>query len=252
MLSAIITKVSRCIDCDKKIDKRAERCRSCSSKYKWNHVWELRKGLSVYYCIEEKCNKVVSEKNRRCGSCGQKERNQIPENCANFKDGRTLKEYQCKICEKKVSLESVLNGSGMCRSCSRIEVMKNPKTIEKISNSRKGKVVGRDNHNYGKTLKPHWGKYKDVSMRSSWEVAYGKDLDKLGIKWLYEPKTFDLGNTTYTPDFYLPKIKKFVEIKGYFSNSNKKKMKKFKKQYANIKLKILFQKDLEKLGVLYA
>jgi len=38
--------------------------------------------------------------------------------------------------------------------------------------------------------------YHEIYMRSSWEIAYAKWLDKNGIEWQYESDTFDLDNTT--------------------------------------------------------
>jgi len=71
------------------------------------------------------------------------------------------------------------------------------------------------------------------------------------IEWSYEAKTFDLGTTTYTPDFYLPKTDEYIEIKGYFSDNSKIKINIFKTLYPDIKFKILLCKDLEALGLLH-
>lgn len=93
-------------------------------------------------------------------------------------------------------------------------------------------------------------KYNDIWMRSSWEVNFAQYCDKKNIKWQYESKTFDLGNTTYTPDFYLPAYDMYVEIKGYFRNNAKRKMTLFKKLYKDIELKLFDKQHLIKLGVL--
>jgi len=87
-------------------------------------------------------------------------------------------------------------------------------------------------------------------MRSSYEIAYAKYLDKKGIKWLYEPKAFDLGRTTYRPDFYLPETDKYIEIKGWITDKAKKKMNKFKNRYPKINFNILTKKELLILQVL--
>jgi predicted nuclease of restriction endonuclease-like RecB superfamily len=79
-------------------------------------------------------------------------------------------------------------------------------------------------------------------MRSNWEVAYAKWLDKQNIKWQYEQQTFDLGDTTYTPDFYLPETDTYIEIKGYWYNISKKKFKLFKKLYPQIKITVIMEK----------
>jgi len=122
-------------------------------------------------------------------------------------------------------------------------------SIEKIKKNRSGKCLGKDNFKYGK--KPIWYRYlyNKIKMRSSWEVKYAKYLDFYNIKWLYESKTFDLGNHTYTPDFYLPKTNQYIEIKGWWKN-HKNRFLKFKRIYPNIKIKLLQFKELKSLGVL--
>ena len=92
--------------------------------------------------------------------------------------------------------------------------------------------------------------YKNIRMRSSWEVAYAKYLDKQGTKWQYESKTFDLGYTTYTPDFYLPESDTYIEIKGYWRYLSKIKFIKFKEMFRNITIVVLNKKDLIKLKIL--
>lgn len=112
-------------------------------------------------------------------------------------------------------------------------------------------VSGSNNNMFGKPC-PYAKKikYKGVWMRSSWEVKYAKYLDKRGIKWFYEPKRFNLGQLTYLPDFYLPEKKKYVEIKGWMSPESYFKIKKFLETYPQIRLQILMQSDLQKLGIL--
>ena len=119
-----------------------------------------------------------------------------------------------------------------------------------MSLAKKGKYNGKNNPHFGKPIRPNWGIYKGINMRSSWEVLFAQFLDLSGIKYLYEPKTFDLGYTTYTPDFYLPELDFYIEIKGYFPIKTKKKLELFKKLYPNINFSILQGKELSKLGIL--
>jgi len=127
------------------------------------------------------------------------------------------------------------------------------KTCQKISKTRIVRKVAKGRKN------PHFGKpasqakkiiYKKILMRSSWEIAYAKWLDKNNIKWSYESKTFDLGNSTYTPDFYLPKQNKYIEIKGYYRKSFIKKFQRFKKLYPEINIQIENKKLLKKEGII--
>jgi hypothetical protein len=126
-------------------------------------------------------------------------------------------------------------------------------TKNKISNTliKNGINKGRKNGMFG-IPSPHGKriKYKGISFRSGWEVAYAKYLDRNNIKWFYESKTFDLGNCTYTPDFYLPKTNKFIEIKGFWRDRSKLRFNLFRKKYFNIKITILMEKDLKNLKII--
>lgn len=65
-------------------------------------------------------------------------------------------------------------------------------------------------------------KYKDIEMRSKLEAKIAFFLDGLKIKWTYEPKTFLLSmGIVYKPDFYLPELKMWVEVKGVIEEHNK-------------------------------
>ena len=116
--------------------------------------------------------------------------------------------------------------------------------VRKIIAKQKGHIP-----RYGK--EPFWYESGDrcVAMRSSWEVAYAKFLDSHGWEWQYEPKAFDLGDSTYTPDFYLPLMDAYVEIKGYLTRANKFKIDRFRELYPNVGWKLLEKSGLESLGM---
>ena len=70
-----------------------------------------------------------------------------------------------------------------------------------------------------------------VSMDSTWEVACAKRLDELGIRWIRNP-SIKLKYTTrgrrarnYIPDFYLPDYDVYIEVKGYWTDAARHKMK---------------------------
>ena len=145
----------------------------------------------------------------------------IGKNNPNYKHGKYI-ENKCKICGKLISPKAKI-----CKYC-------NLETLSKLGYNRNWKA----------------GYYKEVWMRSSYERAYAKHLDKNNIKWKYEPRVFKLKNKSYKPDFYLQKEKIYVEIKGWMTFEALEKIKEFKKIYKDLKLLILEKKDLEKLGVL--
>jgi len=150
------------------------------------------------------------------------------ENSGNYKGGfrkckcgNLLRNYQKRV--------------KMCRECYR-EFMKNP----------------RNNPNFGRIFKSirRAYYYNKVCMRSSWEVLYAKYLDSNNLEWFYESKTFDLGDCTYTPDFYIPKYNLYIEIKGWFHGKTKEKFEKFEVLYPEINIELLMEKDLKILGIL--
>ena len=59
--------------------------------------------------------------------------------------------------------------------------------------------------------------YKGTVFQSKLEARWAVIFDALGIDWIYEPETFRIewGNEIicYCPDFYLPKLKIYVEVK---------------------------------------
>ena len=88
-----------------------------------------------------------------------------------------------------------------------------------------------------------------IKMRSRWEVAYAHWLDSQKIVWLYEAITFVGNQFSYTPDFYLVKEKKFIEIKGSEYNLHEEKINALRNRW-RVSLDVLYGKDLQKLGIL--
>ena len=63
-------------------------------------------------------------------------------------------------------------------------------------------------------------KYRDVLMRSKLEARVAAKFDALGIEWSYEPEGYDLDGVWYLPDFWLPRIRTIVEVKGNLEGSD--------------------------------
>jgi hypothetical protein len=57
-------------------------------------------------------------------------------------------------------------------------------------------------------------KYKGYRFRSRMEARWAVFFDYVRIKWEYEKEGYVINGTCYLPDFWLPELNTFVEIKG--------------------------------------
>lgn len=66
-------------------------------------------------------------------------------------------------------------------------------------------------------IKPIETRYAGCRFRSRLEARWARFFDALGIKWLYEPQGFEVGEKgrPYLPDFQLPDLNAWVEVKGH-------------------------------------
>jgi len=72
-----------------------------------------------------------------------------------------------------------------------------------------------------------WCKETRRFFRSRIEATFARWCDANVIKWEYEPYTIRFKeNQTYTPDFWLPEYSYFIEVKGAWGGSAKKKLRK--------------------------
>lgn len=101
------------------------------------------------------------------------------------------------------------------------------------------------------------GKRRDLNntyFRSAWEANIARYYNYLGIEWQFEPKTFVFknikrGSVSYTPDFYLPKEDKWIEVKGWMDSKSKTKLRRFKEQYPKeyAKLQLITEKEYKEI-----
>jgi hypothetical protein len=81
-------------------------------------------------------------------------------------------------------------------------------------------------------IKPIETFYNGYRFRSRLEARWAVFFDAMGIKYLYEPEGYRLSDgTCYLPDFYLPEMQEFFEVKGVLKLTDKKKICKFIQEY---------------------
>jgi hypothetical protein len=93
----------------------------------------------------------------------------------------------------------------------------------------------------------------ECSLRGTWEVKVSEWLNEQGIKWSRKYYIKYLDNEikrTYAPDFYIPNENTIIEVKGYYSEKDRRKMELVREQNPNLIVKILMQKEIENLNQL--
>jgi hypothetical protein len=93
------------------------------------------------------------------------------------------------------------------------------------------------------------------------EIEYAKILDYHGVPWMYEPRTFVLEEDAegrvveaFTPDFYLPDQDMFIEVtvmKQSLVTRKNRKLRKLRQRYPEIRIKLFYKRDLERLAQRY-
>ena len=125
-----------------------------SKKYHQIHKEEITK---KYICIELGCNKRIWYKNCRCRKHAEIHKiypSRKGKNNSQFKDGRSLKKYYCKNCNKKIGWHCAVYGTRRCRSCAAKYRLKNSKNHPMFGSSRNDlhvKFKGKGNPWFGKT-----------------------------------------------------------------------------------------------------
>lgn len=75
--------------------------------------------------------------------------------------------------------------------------------------------------------------HRGIALHGKWELFYARHLDDYGIRWQRNTERFPYFyqgvDRYYTPDFYLPGLDVYVEIKGYETEKDKAKWTQFPK-----------------------
>ena len=93
-----------------------------------------------------------------------------------------------------------------------------------------------------KTIKPIETKYNGFRFRSRLEARWAVFFDMIGLKYEYEIEGFEMNGIRYLPDFYIPSLDRWFEIKAKpLSEYEMKKCEEFcfNKDNENIKFSVL-------------
>lgn len=94
----------------------------------------------------------------------------------------------------------------------------------------------------------------NIYFRSRAEANWARFLTYQGIRWEYEPETFDFlpfrqyrRNTSYTPDFWLPDFGWYDEIKGWMTPNSKTKLARMTLHYPQVKIRLVLWPELREV-----
>lgn len=101
--------------------------------------------------------------------------------------------------------------------------------VGNYSISKKAKINFNNKNRFGTVVYYDSLNNGTVRFRSKLERKFAVKLDKLGVGWVYEYKSFPYldeegKRRTYTPDFYLPNSNKYIEIKGFEKSDDQYKI----------------------------
>jgi hypothetical protein len=83
----------------------------------------------------------------------------------------------------------------------------------------------------------------ESNFHSRWEANIARWYTFLRVEWVYEPKSFDIGNQMYTPDFYLPEFDMYVEVKNFWSEYSSTRDLKFRNTFPDLRLEVILKKE---------
>ena len=92
----------------------------------------------------------------------------------------------------------------------------------------------------------------NLFFRSRWEANVARVFNFQGKKWVFEPQIFILETTSYTPDFWLPDEKIFVEVKGYMNEISQRKLDEFTKYHPEHTVQIIGREEYDQFKFQYA
>jgi DNA polymerase III alpha subunit/intein/homing endonuclease len=226
----------------------------------WKNLSELSVGDSVGFRLNWGSPRVDGF--RLCTDCGV-EKLSGSDRChpCSAKFHKNPSFHKDKL-RKPKSVENWCKGKPYPKEILMVALQKRAVTWEKViasgwQNPSKGKkrpeMSGRNNPMFGKTTRSRMGFRKDLGhfVRSSWEADYCRVLNYHGIEYKYEPETFDLGEVSYTPDFYLPREDRYVEIKGWMTEKSALRIKLFREKFPNKTLEVVNKTEFAEMALKY-
>jgi len=117
--------------------------------------------------------------------------------------------------------------------------------VAKLSKSQKAAYAeGRRKTSGGGSARKGFREDLGHFVRSSWEANFARLLKFLNRDYKYEPRRFVFvlssgEETSYLPDFYIVDLNRFVEIKGFWREGHREKLRQFLSAHPEIELDVV-------------
>jgi hypothetical protein len=195
-------------------------CDSCCRKLEWDTFTREERQQRQKKTIDYNRQKHIRERNSKI----MKRQWQDPDSYWNTTHISPMLKSEVREKMSQIMKNKLMNDKGF-----RIEF------LERMKNNARGTLI--------KFQEP---KGKLITLRSTYELRVATYLNEQGLDWQYEPKTFYIKalDKTYTPDFYIPKLDTWIEVKGIWQNQSELKWNEFCKTHNNA---LLFKCDIENL-----
>jgi len=204
-------------------------------------TFEVKISDPKLYCSHG-CSATIN--NIKRGACSEKTKKKISKSLT----GR--KNPHCGV--RRLKRVEIVCANLKCRKI----FFPDPWTHRKFCSNKCSMIVIGGRPTSGKAARGKGGIRKDIDQNtyfySRWEANFARLLNQWDIKWIHQPKTFDLKTQTYTPDFYLPNFNIYIEIKNFLGEYSKTRDQKFRKLYPNISLMLLLKEDYLKMEKNYS
>lgn len=200
----------------------------------------------VRLCVD--CNREKSSGASRCYSCSAKYYKNPSNHRDKLRKPKSVKNSWAKGGIPKDKLKKMMEKRSVTWANTLASGWTNP-----MKGRKRPDLSGRKNGMFGKTTKSRMGFRKDLGhfVRSTWEADYCRVLNYLGVKYEYEPETFDLGEVSYTPDFYIPSENRFVEIKGWMTEKSAMRISLFREKFPEKRLDVVNRVEFAELALKY-
>lgn len=165
----------------------------------------------------------------------------------------------CKFCNKEFASKSIGAHVIGCKSNPRFNVYSEKRSIaakkqiwskekrEKHSQTIMKKIEDGTWHLSFSKSRTHV--YKGIKFHGQWEVKFAMNLDDKKVEWRRPSEkfqyTFEGKTRNYTPDFWIPEMNAYIEIKGYTTPKDEAKWSQFP-----LKLIVLKGEDLVQMGII--